>query len=40
MTAILYILLAIVIGVAIWQVTSILNLKGVIATEKTITNKG
>jgi len=34
MTALLYILLAIVIAVAIWQVTSILNFKSVIATEK------
>ena len=34
MTALLYILLAIVVAVAIWQVTSILNFKSVIATEK------
>ncbi|WP_298363359.1 cytochrome c oxidase subunit II [uncultured Lutibacter sp.] len=34
MTALLYILLAIVIAVAIWQVASILKLKSVIATEK------
>ncbi len=34
MTALLYVLLAIVIGVAIWQITSILNLKSAIATEK------
>ena len=34
MTALLYIILAIVIAVAIWQVASILKLKSVIATEK------
>ena len=34
MTALFYILLGIVIGIAIWQVASILNLKGAIATEK------
>lgn len=34
MTALFYILLTIVIGVAIWQIASIFNLKGVIATEK------
>ena len=40
MTAILYILLAIVIAVAIWQVTSIFNLKGAIATEKDNNTQG
>ena len=34
MTAILYVLLAIVVAVAIWQMTSIFKLKSVIATEK------
>ncbi|AMC11665.1 cytochrome C oxidase subunit II [Lutibacter profundi] len=34
MTALLYILLAIVIAVALWQITSIFNLKSTIATEK------
>lgn len=34
MTALLYVLLAIVIAVAIWQITSIFNLKSAIATEK------
>lgn len=34
MAALLYILLAIAIGIAIWQIISIFNLKSVIATEK------
>ena len=34
MTALLYVLLAIVVGVGIWQTASIFNLKGAIATEK------
>jgi len=34
MTAILYVLLAIVIAIAIWQITSIFKLKSVIATER------
>ncbi|WP_457619081.1 cytochrome c oxidase subunit II [Lutibacter sp.] len=40
MTALLYILLAIVIAVAIWQITSIFNLKGSIATEKDNNTQG
>ena len=40
MTALLYVLLAIVISVAIWQITSILNLKGTIATEKDNNTQG
>jgi cytochrome c oxidase subunit 2 len=40
MTAILYILLAIIIAVAIWQVASIFNLKGAIATEKDNNTQG
>jgi len=40
MTALFYVLLAIVVAVAIWQVTSILNLKGVIATEKDNNTQG
>ncbi len=40
MTALLYILLAIVVAVAIWQLTSIFNLKGVIATEKDNNTQG
>ena len=40
MTASLYILLAIVIGIAIWQIISIFNLKGVIATEKDNNTQG
>jgi cytochrome c oxidase subunit 2 len=40
MTAILYVLLAIVIAVAIWQVTSIFNLKEAIATEKDNNTQG
>jgi len=40
MTALLYVLLAIVIGIAIWQVTSILNLKSAIATEKDNNTQG
>jgi cytochrome c oxidase subunit 2 len=40
MTALLFILLAIVIGVAIWQVTSIFNLKSVIASEKDNNTQG
>ena len=33
MTALLYVLLAIVVAVGLWQITSIFNLKGAIATE-------
>jgi cytochrome c oxidase subunit 2 len=40
MTALLYILLAFIIGIAIWQITSIFNLKGVIATEKDNNTQG
>jgi len=40
MTALLYILLAIVIGIALWQIMSIFNLKGVIATEKDNNTQG
>ncbi|MCF6168836.1 cytochrome c oxidase subunit II [Lutibacter sp.] len=40
MTALLYILLAIVIAVAIWQITSIFNLKSTIATEKDNNTQG
>ena len=40
MTALLYVLLAIVVAIAIWQITSILNLKGVIATEKDNNTQG
>ena len=40
MTAILYILLAIIIAVAIWQVASIFNLKGAIAIEKDNNTQG
>ena len=40
MTALLYILLAIVVAVAIWQVTSILNFKSVIATERDNNTQG
>jgi cytochrome c oxidase subunit 2 len=40
MTALFYVLLAIVIGIAIWQVTSILNLKSAIATEKDNNTQG
>ena len=40
MTALLYILLAFIIGVAIWQITSIFNLKGAIATEKDNNTQG
>jgi len=40
MTALLYVLLAIVICVAIWQITSILNLKSTIATEKDNNTQG
>ncbi len=40
MTALLYVLLAIVIAVAIWQVASIFNLKSVIATEKDNNTQG
>ena len=40
MTALLYVLLAIVIGIAIWQITSILNLKSAIATEKDNNTQG
>jgi cytochrome c oxidase subunit 2 len=40
MTALLYVILAIVVGVAIWQVASILNLKSAIATEKDNNTQG
>jgi len=40
MTALLYVLLAIVVAIAIWQITSIFNLKGVIATEKDNNTQG
>jgi cytochrome c oxidase subunit 2 len=40
MTALLYILLAFIIGIAIWQITSIFNLKSVIATEKDNNTQG
>ncbi|WP_457616152.1 cytochrome c oxidase subunit II [Lutibacter sp.] len=40
MTALLYIILAVVVAVAIWQVAGILNLKGVIATEKDNNTQG
>ncbi|MBI9039996.1 cytochrome c oxidase subunit II [Lutibacter sp.] len=40
MTALLYVLLAIVVAVAIWQIASIFNLKGVIATEKDNNTQG
>ena len=40
MTALLYVLLTIVVAIAIWQITSILKLKGVIATEKDNNTQG
>lgn len=40
MTALLYVLIAVVVGIAIWQVASILNLKSVIATEKDNNTQG
>ena len=40
MTALLYVLLAIVICIAIWQIASIFNLKGTIATEKDNNTQG
>ncbi len=40
MTALLYVLLAIVICIAIWQIASIFNLKGAIATEKDNNTQG
>jgi len=40
MTALLYVLLAIVISVAIWQITRIFNLRGTIATEKDNNTQG
>lgn len=40
MTAILYVLLAIVLAIAIWQIASILNLKSAIATEKDNNTQG
>jgi cytochrome c oxidase subunit 2 len=40
MTALLYVLLAIVICVALWQITSILNLKSAIATERDNNTQG
>lgn len=40
MTALLYVLLAIVVGIAIWQITSIFNLKTAIASEKDNNTQG
>jgi cytochrome c oxidase subunit 2 len=40
MTALLYILLAVVVSIAIWQIVSIFNLKGAIATEKDNNTQG
>jgi len=40
MTALLYVLLAMVICIAIWQITSIFNLKGTIATERDNNTQG
>ena len=40
MTALLYVLLTIVVAVGIWQITSIFNLKGAIATEKDNNTQG
>jgi cytochrome c oxidase subunit 2 len=40
MTALLYVLLAIVVAVGIWQITSILNLKSSIASEKDNNSQG
>jgi cytochrome c oxidase subunit 2 len=40
MTALFYFILAIVIGIAIWQIISIFNLKGAIATEKDNNTQG
>lgn len=40
MTALLYVLLAIVICIAIWQITSIFNLKSTIATERDNNTQG
>jgi len=40
MTAILYVLLALVICIALWQITSIFNLKGTIATERDNNTQG
>jgi cytochrome c oxidase subunit 2 len=40
MTALLYVLLAIVVAVAVWQIASILNLKSAIATEKDNNTQG
>jgi cytochrome c oxidase subunit 2 len=40
MTAILYVLLAIVVAICVWQVASILNLKSAIATEKDNNTQG
>ena len=40
MTALLYVLLAIVVAVGIWQITSILNLKSSIATDKDNNTQG
>jgi cytochrome c oxidase subunit 2 len=40
MTALLYVILAVVVAVAIWQVASIFNLKSVIATEKDNNTQG
>jgi cytochrome c oxidase subunit II len=40
MTALLYVILAVVIAVAIWQIASIFNLKSVIATEKDNNTQG
>ncbi len=40
MTALLYVLLATVVALGIWQITSIFNLKGAIATEKDNNTQG
>jgi cytochrome c oxidase subunit 2 len=40
MTALLYVLLAVVVAVGIWQITSIFNLKSAIATEKDNNTQG
>ncbi|MDP3312059.1 cytochrome c oxidase subunit II [Lutibacter sp.] len=40
MTALLYVLLAIIVAIAIWQITNIFNLKGTIATDKDNNTQG
>lgn len=40
MTALLYVLLAIIVAIAIWQITNIFNLKGAIATDKDNNTQG